>query len=66
MIGLAVPVLHHEAHLGLSPQPAQHSHGPGPGQLRGESDINQETKIFSAKYSKVSLHLTFLTDRDRP
>ena len=43
IIGLTVPVLHSEAHLWLSSQPAQHSHGPGAGQLRGESDINQKT-----------------------
>ena len=42
-LGLTVPVLHSEAHLWLSSQPAQHRHGPGAGQLRGESDINQKT-----------------------
>ena len=41
--GLVVPVLHHEAHLGLSAQSAQHSHGPGPRKLRGESDINDKS-----------------------
>ena len=41
--GLAVPVLHHEAHLGLSAQSAQYSHGPGARELRGESDINDKS-----------------------
>ena len=43
ILGLAVPVLHHEAHLGLSAQPAQHSYGPGPRKLRGESDIDDKS-----------------------
>ena len=49
--GLVVPVLHHEAHLGLSTQSAQHSHGTGARKLRGKSG----NKDLSAKYSKVSL-----------